>query len=174
MIYTTHILAEIASLLGEKRALANRLAPEDMKCQILHMHGVLGSTQKCPVPADMPVPAAAAAAVAFDAAMLFVSDHGESLGEHGLYLHGAPYAIAPDEQTHVPMLLWASQRYSTRRDIDLGCVRDRADAPLSHDNFFHSVLGLADVRTDAHRPALDLFAACRKTHAAARIVATGG
>ena len=95
-----------------------------------------------------------------DPAMLFVSDHGESLGEKGLYLHGAPYAIAPDEQTHVPMLLWASEGFAARRGLDLDCVRRGADRPLSHDHFFHSVLALADVRTAARKPALDLFAGC--------------
>ena len=95
-----------------------------------------------------------------DPALLYVSDHGESLGEHGLYLHGAPYAIAPDQQTRVPMMLWAADRFSARRRLDLDCLRSRADAPLSHDNFFHSVLGLADVGTGVRKPALDLFGPC--------------
>lgn len=95
-----------------------------------------------------------------DPALLFVSDHGESLGEHGLYLHGAPYAIAPDEQTRVPMLLWTSPRFATRRGVDLRCLRGRADRPLSHDHFFHSVLGLADVTSTVRKPALDLFDGC--------------
>lgn len=95
-----------------------------------------------------------------DPALLYVSDHGESLGEHGLYLHGAPYAIAPDQQTRVPMMLWAADRFSARRRLDLDCLRSRADAPLSHDNFFHSVLGLADVGTGVRNPALDLFGPC--------------
>jgi lipid A ethanolaminephosphotransferase len=102
-----------------------------------------------------------------DPALLYVSDHGESLGEHGLYLHGAPYAIAPDEQTHVPMMLWASDRFSARRGLDLGCVRKQAAAPLSHDNFFHSVLGLTDVATGVRTPALDLFGVCAKGGGAA-------
>ena len=99
-------------------------------------------------------------------ALLYVSDHGESLGEHGLYLHGAPYAIAPDEQTHVPMQLWTSERFAARRGLDLGCVRGRADAPLSHDNVFHSMLGLADIATGVYKPALDVFAGCAKPAAA--------
>lgn len=95
-----------------------------------------------------------------DPALLYVSDHGESLGEHGLYLHGAPYAIAPDEQTHVPMMFWASDRFRARRGLDLDCLGKQADAPLSHDNFFHSVLGLADVATGVRKPALNLFETC--------------
>lgn len=95
-----------------------------------------------------------------DPALLYVSDHGESLGEHGLYLHGAPYAVAPDQQTHVAMQLWASDRFNVRRGLDPACVRQRAATPLSHDNFFHSVLGLADVTTGVRKPALDLFQGC--------------
>lgn len=175
VLYTTHILARIASLLGEKRALVDRLAPEAMKCQVLRAHGTQAPAQDCPISPEMPAPAAATTEVAFDAAMLFVSDHGESLGEHGLYLHGAPYAIAPDEQTHVPMMLWAGERYSARRGIDMDCVRNHADAPLSHDNFFHSVLGLADVQTTARKAALDLVSACAaKPSAKAPIASTAG
>lgn len=95
-----------------------------------------------------------------DPAMLYVSDHGESLGEHGLYLHGAPYAIAPDEQTHVAMQLWLPDRFAARRGLDLACLRGRGKDALSHDNFFHSVLGLADVGTAVRKPDLDLFGPC--------------
>lgn len=97
---------------------------------------------------------------AIDPALLYVSDHGESLGEHGLYLHGAPYAIAPDEQTHVPMQLWVSDRFATRRGLDVACIRARAGQPMSHDNFFHSVLGLADVDTSLRKAPLDFTAGC--------------
>ena len=159
MLYTSHVLAGIASALGETRALIDRYAPAEMKCRVLRGHGARDSASACaqtaPRAAESP-----AADVAFDAAMLYVSDHGESLGEHGLYLHGAPYAIAPDEQTHVPMLFWSSDRFTSRRALDLDCLRSRSGAALSHDNFFHSVLGLADVATSVRKPTLDLFAAC--------------
>lgn len=95
-----------------------------------------------------------------DPALLYVSDHGESLGEHGLYLHGAPYAIAPNEQTHVPMQLWVSERFSARSGLDLDCLRGNSSAKLSHDNFFHSVLGLAAVETRERSAALDVIAPC--------------
>lgn len=97
-----------------------------------------------------------------DPALLYVSDHGESLGEHGLYLHGAPYAIAPREQTHVPMLLWAPDRFAARRGLDLPCLRGRNQRSLSHDHVFHSVLGLADVASAVRKPALDLFDGCTR------------
>jgi lipid A ethanolaminephosphotransferase len=95
-----------------------------------------------------------------ESAMIYVSDHGESLGENGLYLHGIPYLIAPEYQTHVPMLVWLSRRM-TVNDVNLRCLRGREHQPLSHDNLFHSVLGLMDVQTSAYRPSRDIFGGCR-------------
>lgn len=97
----------------------------------------------------------------FDTAMLYVSDHGESLGENGLYLHGLPYALAPREQIQVPMLLWLSQELRERLGVDATCLGAHQHAPLSHDYVFHSLLGLSDVRTAIYRPELDLFHSCR-------------
>ena len=96
-----------------------------------------------------------------DSAMIYVSDHGESLGEHGLYLHGIPYAIAPETQTHVPMLVWLSRELTASGDVDDRCLREKADLPLSHDNLFHSVLGLMDVRTGVYASGHDIFDGCR-------------
>jgi lipid A ethanolaminephosphotransferase len=94
-------------------------------------------------------------------ALLYVSDHGESLGEKGLYLHGMPYRMAPEEQTHVPMALWLSAPLQQRLDLRPDCLRSRAAHPLSHDNLFHTMLDLAQVRTAVHKPALDVLAGCR-------------
>ncbi len=100
-----------------------------------------------------------------DSAMLYVSDHGESLGEHGLYLHGAPYPIAPDVQTRVPMIFWASDGFERGAGLASGCLqpalRSAAARPLSHDHLFHTVLGLLDVRTSLREPTLDLVEGCR-------------
>lgn len=93
-------------------------------------------------------------------ALLYVSDHGESLGEKGLYLHGMPYAMAPDEQTHVPMLFWQSPTMAKHAGLSTDCLRQQADRPLSHDHLFHSMLDLSGVRTGAFRPELDLFQPC--------------
>ncbi len=98
----------------------------------------------------------------FDTAMLYVSDHGESLGENGFYLHGIPYAIAPDFQTHVPMIWWQSQGFAAASGVDQACLRGRAREALSHDNLFHSMLGLFDVTTTVYRRDRDLFAPCRQ------------
>jgi lipid A ethanolaminephosphotransferase len=92
--------------------------------------------------------------------LFYASDHGESLGENGLYLHGAPYFMAPDYQTRVPMLLWFGKGYGDTFEIDTGCVAQKANTPTSHDNIFSTVLRLADVHTQVIDPALDLIASC--------------
>lgn len=93
-------------------------------------------------------------------ALLYVSDHGESLGENNIYLHGLPYSLAPDEQKHVPMVTWLSPAMAQRQQIQPACLRERAGQAASHDNLFHSVLGLMNVQTQAYQPKLDVFAAC--------------
>ena len=98
----------------------------------------------------------------FATAMIYVSDHGESLGENGLYLHGFPYAIAPREQTQVPMLLWTDGTFGARHHVDAECVPTASDAPLSHDFVFHTVLPIFGVKSPAYRPDLDLLAGCRE------------
>lgn len=103
----------------------------------------------------------------YDTALLYVSDHGESLGEGGLYLHGMPYAIAPDVQKRVPFVLWLSPAFRQGFGVDQDCLRARARQEVSHDNLFHSLLGVLDVSTSARDPAMDLFAPCRPGPAAA-------
>jgi len=96
-----------------------------------------------------------------DSALVYVSDHGESLGEHNLYLHGMPRSIAPDEQTHVPMVMWFSQGFASSFGVDTACLRKFASQPASHDNLFHTVLGLLDVQTQVYDPKFDLMHGCR-------------
>lgn len=96
----------------------------------------------------------------YDTGLLYVSDHGESLGENNLYLHGLPYAFAPDQQTRVPMVTWLSAGLQQRSGVRAGCLRQQAARPLSHDHVFHSVLGLMDVQTAVLQPALDLYKPC--------------
>jgi lipid A ethanolaminephosphotransferase len=72
----------------------------------------------------------------YETAMLYVSDHGESLGEHGFYLHAAPYMIAPKEQTHVPAILWLGKNF----DYNMNQVKPYIDYPLSHDDVFCSLM----------------------------------
>ncbi|MDR0182377.1 phosphoethanolamine transferase [Lysobacter arvi] len=99
-----------------------------------------------------------------DTAMIYLSDHGESLGENGLYLHGVPYAIAPDTQTRVPMVMWFSPGFAADRNLDIDCMKRESRAPASQDNLFHSVLGLMQVRTPEYERRLDLFDRCTTPH----------
>lgn len=95
-----------------------------------------------------------------DSAMIYVSDHGESLGERNLYLHGMPYAIAPDTQMRVPMLTWLSEGMVRWRGLNRACLEQRARKRASHDNLFHSVLGLMQVESTVYDPRKDVFAGC--------------
>ncbi|MBC3271697.1 phosphoethanolamine--lipid A transferase [Pseudomonas sp. SWRI81] len=96
-----------------------------------------------------------------DTAMLYLSDHGESLGEYNLFLHGTPYMLAPEQQKHVAMLAWFSDSYQKAYSVDAHCLQMSRDKPLSQDNLFHSMLGLLEVRSKVYEPDLDLFAGCR-------------
>ena len=93
--------------------------------------------------------------------MLYVSDHGESLGEFGLYLHGVPYAFAPDAQKHVPMVAWLGRALGERSATDTACLHKHRADPLTHDNLYPTVLGLLDVQTPTYRIAQDAFTPCR-------------
>ncbi|HEY9100653.1 phosphoethanolamine--lipid A transferase [Chitinimonas sp.] len=97
-----------------------------------------------------------------DAALVYVSDHGESLGENGVYLHGLPRAIAPAEQTHVPMIMWLSQGYAESFKLKPECLRQKSAEPLSHDNLFHTLLGMLDVSTQVYDRGYDFTASCRQ------------
>lgn len=98
-----------------------------------------------------------------DTAMIYLSDHGESLGEYNLFLHGTPYMLAPDQQKHIPLMVWLSENYQHSLAVDTECLRKTRNTPLSQDNLFHSILGLLDVKTHVYDPTLDMFAGCRNT-----------
>ncbi len=93
----------------------------------------------------------------FATALYYMADHGESLGEMGLYLHGLPYAIAPSAQKHVASLMWLGEGFEAQRERLLA----RAAEPASHDNYFHTVLGLLNISTRVHDPDLDLLASVK-------------
>jgi lipid A ethanolaminephosphotransferase len=103
---------------------------------------------------------AAAAEDGVDTAMLYFSDHGESLGESNMYLHGAPYIMAPEAQRHVPMVLWMGDSYRDRFALGQRCLEARRVQEFSHDNVFHSVLGMLNLKTAVYNPQLDIFHAC--------------
>lgn len=94
-----------------------------------------------------------------DTSLIYMSDHGESLGEFGLYLHGAPYFVAPSQQTHIPYVMWLGKDAKTT--VDEGCLAQQAKEPQSHDKLFHTVLGLMQVKTNIYSSALDTLSSCR-------------
>lgn len=93
----------------------------------------------------------------YPAAMLYVSDHGESLGENNIYLHGMPYSIAPEQQTHVPMIFWASDKFMRTNEIDKFFLSKRLNDRLSHDYIFHTLLGLFHINSTAYLKELNIF-----------------
>ncbi|WP_241569088.1 phosphoethanolamine transferase EptA [Rosenbergiella collisarenosi] len=94
--------------------------------------------------------------------LVYLSDHGESLGEDGVYLHGLPYMVAPIQQKHVPMLIWLSADYQQRYAIDKRCMVQQANhMQSSQDNLFPTILGLLGVQTKEYQPKLDLLNGCR-------------
>jgi lipid A ethanolaminephosphotransferase len=97
-----------------------------------------------------------------DSMLIYVSDHGESLGENGIYLHGMPYAFAPAAQKEVPMLMWTSEGYVRRTQLQPDCLSTEAKLAVSHDFFYHTVLGAAEARNQAYDRRLDLIAGCRR------------
>lgn len=95
----------------------------------------------------------------YDTAMVYLSDHGESLGENGVYLHGLPYWMAPAAQTEVPLLFWLSDGFKQNSGITNDCLNTNQQA--SHDNIFDSLLSLFSVNSKAKRQQLNLFQNCQ-------------
>lgn len=96
-----------------------------------------------------------------ESALLYLSDHGESLGEGGLFLHGMPYALAPDSQKHVPAVFWSGDGLSRSLGLSDKCLQEHRKNLLTHDYLFHTVLGLFDVQTAERLRELDFLAPCR-------------
>lgn len=97
----------------------------------------------------------------FDTLLVYASDHGESLGENGIYLHGAPYPLAPEEQKKIPFMLWMSEGYRDRFGMDASCMRRQSSNSYSHDNLYHTLQGALATRNGIYRSDLDMLAACR-------------
>ncbi len=98
----------------------------------------------------------------FTTSLVYLSDHGESLGENGVYLHGLPYSIAPESQKHVPLLIWLSDDYQKRYGVTNQCLQKEAQQKnVSQDNLFSTMLGLTGVETKEYRAQDDILTACR-------------
>ena len=92
----------------------------------------------------------------FEAALLYVSDHGESLGEKGLFLHGLPYMFAPGLQKRVPLLMWFSESFE-KDEINYDSLKNKLTNKYSHDNIFHTLLGLMEIKTSIYNKSLDII-----------------
>lgn len=101
-----------------------------------------------------------AAQPGIDTALVYIGDHGESLGEDGVYLHAYPYLLAPKEQLEVPFLLWLSPGMQQRLNVSLRCLGQQA-GPFSHDQLFHTLISLFSVQSPLLQPSLSLLSACQ-------------
>lgn len=90
-----------------------------------------------------------------ETAMFYLSDHGESLGEYGVYLHGAPYALAPEAQRHVPSVMWLGE--DIKHDLNVATLEDRSRRKWSQDNVFATLLGFFELNTSAYANSQDIL-----------------
>lgn len=92
-------------------------------------------------------------------AMIFISDHGESLGEKGMFMHGLPMRIAPKEQYEIPLLVWTSDGFRDYRPYG-GRQADGSLPPVLEQHYiFHSVLNLLSIDSPAYNKKHDIFVA---------------
>ena len=91
----------------------------------------------------------------YDTAMIYMADHGESLGENGVYLHGLPYFMAPEAQTHIGALIWLGE--GMKKIFDEKELQSRSDKAYSHDNLFYTLLGIFEVKTKLYNSKMDIL-----------------
>jgi lipid A ethanolaminephosphotransferase len=89
------------------------------------------------------------------ALLIYVSDHGESLGEYGMYLHGIPYVIAPDVQKDIPFVIWMSDEFIRRKAVQI--ARLESQRIHSQRDIFHTVMGAFSMHSDAYLGEYDIF-----------------
>ncbi len=90
-----------------------------------------------------------------ETALIYMSDHGESLGENGIYLHGLPYFLAPKEQKHVAGLLWLGSEIL--EDVNKTEILQKKDERYTHDNLFHTLLGIFEIKTSVYKKSMDIL-----------------
>lgn len=98
-----------------------------------------------------------ARAETIDSFVFYASDHGESLGENGVYLHGLPRVVAPESQTRVPLILWLSPGYVADTHTLPLLAFDDEHGRVSHDNIPHTLLGLFGIDGGWYRQEADLL-----------------
>ncbi|MFP9114623.1 phosphoethanolamine--lipid A transferase EptA [Flavobacterium sp. RHBU_3] len=83
----------------------------------------------------------------YNSAMMFVSDHGESLGEKNLYMHGVPLSIAPKEQYEIPFIVWISD----------SSKQLKPENNLTQHHVFHSVLHFLNIKSPVYDEQMNIF-----------------
>ena len=96
----------------------------------------------------------------YNIVVFYTSDHGESFGEDGKYLHGMIYESAPKYQKEVPFFVWMPKSASKGLSLNRECLNKKIHQPVSHDNIFHSLLGLGGIKIPEYDESLDIFAHC--------------
>jgi lipid A ethanolaminephosphotransferase len=91
----------------------------------------------------------------YETAMFYLSDHGESLGEYGIYLHGAPYGLSPEAQRHVPAVMWFGE--GIKHDLVTTSLEERSRRRWSQDNVFSTLLGFFEIQTTAYKASMDVL-----------------
>ncbi len=97
----------------------------------------------------------------YETAMIYMSDHGESLGENGIYLHGLPYFMAPDAQIRIGSLMWFGGK-EIKEDIDTDKLKSYSHKEFSQDNLFHTLLNLLEVDTKVYDHSMDMLYDAKK------------
>lgn len=83
----------------------------------------------------------------FNSTMLFVSDHGESLGEKNLYMHGLPMSIAPKEQYDIPFIVWVSNNSKQLKPNE----------SVTQNHVFHSVLNFLAIESPVYKEEMNIY-----------------
>ncbi len=97
----------------------------------------------------------------WNSAMIFISDHGESLGENKMFMHGLPMRLAPKVQYEIPFLVWTSPNFREYKPTATSADAAAGELPavLEQHYIFHSVLNLLSIHSPAYNEAYDIFMA---------------
>jgi len=79
--------------------------------------------------------------------LIYISDHGESLGENNLYMHGVPMSMAPKEQIEIPFLVWTSDTETKIKPL----------AEVGHYHVFHSILDFLGIESPIYDESMNIF-----------------
>lgn len=96
----------------------------------------------------------------YNTMLIFMSDHGQSLGENGIFMHSAPFNTAPIDQKNPAFFIWLNDDFANTFNIDKQCLKNKISNNLSQDNIFHSMLGLFKIHSKYYNKNLDIFSDC--------------